>query len=595
MVVESLLLPVATFLASAVVQGAAGHMAYTAVVHTWGTITKHVKNIDEHAIQNLQQAAHRSFLLALIGICEECLNEPYVNGDDIRWLEQKKVTLQEELEAINDAKYGESSIEDLNKIELLVTSEGELSGDRIQEIKTKLVEAATSGEKPPESYIKNLEKNLFERMGWYFADAIMHNKVVHDIFEEQLLADVHEISKVQQLTAEKVADSLEEILEKLDQMGNEMKLLRTKSTSIRSGLSAHPTTSEAKYLPVENFSYKKNENDMFIRLIMNPLVPDDIFTKSLDTCQFLKAYIPMYFFEGSFEGYFTDETYIDTEKKHIDIPQTTYLASVIGTDLQKFLKLNPSELGSSFWGFFSNKLEKILKKEYSVLHWNVSLNSLWEYLFERCLVKRTYCPFVSFIEDVKQVEYRAIEPKVKDFNEEFTGGFEVLQCSVELGDITSNIERKFNDRIDAVVNNRLKSKKGINIINKTGISRNCFWINGIYIPFWFTIYSYNNKKYMFIKNGSNSKIKDTHPVNKLKLLKVCLYVGALILLFSLIGYVFAYNIYIMLLLVIILVIISIYIYISSINKRREDLKSVLGVDPFGQKNSIFLAIDYLFE
>ncbi|AKB64636.1 hypothetical protein MSMAS_1440 [Methanosarcina mazei S-6] len=105
----------------------------------------------------------------------------------LRWLETKKLSLEDELKAVEKAKYGEPTIELLDEIKFLL-SQGDPTSEAFQRIITELIERAKIGnDKAPECYNKSVERNILSQMCNHFACEIERNQALSNTLEKQLL------------------------------------------------------------------------------------------------------------------------------------------------------------------------------------------------------------------------------------------------------------------------------------------------------------------------------------------------------------------------------------------------------------------------
>lgn len=182
-------------LASAL-SGIVGNRADAAVKSVWKAIVENLKKGETLVNYDLQRTVQRSYTLAIKSICEECLSEMKTkkrHSKDINWLENEQRSLDEELKKIEKAEYIEPYLESLREVEMLLTPEGELVMDRLQKVKSKLIQVAmrdSENGEIPECYKEKVEETLFERICGYFAFEIKHNQNVRNIFEGQLLSKI---------------------------------------------------------------------------------------------------------------------------------------------------------------------------------------------------------------------------------------------------------------------------------------------------------------------------------------------------------------------------------------------------------------------
>lgn len=206
--------------------GIVGNRADVAVNTSWQAIVDRLKKGDKLVNHDLQRAVLRSFALALKTICKDCINDLKAkkkeNAEDIRWLEQKRRSLDEELKSIEKAEDVEPSLESLEEIELLVLPNGSLAQDRLNTVRAKLIDAATRDGEPPKFYKEKVEKELFELMSLFFSNEIRENQRVSNIFEGRLLAQIDVRLQGQQLTVERIEASLRDVRQAVPQVDEKL-------------------------------------------------------------------------------------------------------------------------------------------------------------------------------------------------------------------------------------------------------------------------------------------------------------------------------------------------------------------------------------
>jgi hypothetical protein len=174
--------------------GIVGNQADRAVAAAWRSIVDRLRKGGKPVNHDLQRAVLRSFILALRSICDDCLKEleaeKNASAEDIRWLEEKRRSLEEELKGVEKMEYSELPSEVFDEIQLLLLPDGTLAQGRFQALKSALVRAAIGESEPPRCYKDKCEQSLFALMSAYFAEEIKHNQVVRNIFEGKLLAQI---------------------------------------------------------------------------------------------------------------------------------------------------------------------------------------------------------------------------------------------------------------------------------------------------------------------------------------------------------------------------------------------------------------------
>ncbi|WP_410509646.1 NB-ARC domain-containing protein [Methanosarcina hadiensis] len=178
------------------ISGILGNRADSKLVSIAQNISEQV-HVGKIVNNDMQKALNRSFILSLLSICDSCLNElkheyPLQRGNfklsgQLRWLETKKLSLEDELKAVEKAEYGEPTIELLDEIKFILI-QGDPTSEAFQKIKTELIERAEIGNgKAPDCYNKSVERNILSQMCNHFACEIERNQALSNILETQLL------------------------------------------------------------------------------------------------------------------------------------------------------------------------------------------------------------------------------------------------------------------------------------------------------------------------------------------------------------------------------------------------------------------------
>jgi hypothetical protein len=195
--------------------GIVGNQADRAVVAAWRIIVERLRRGGRPVNHDLQRAVLRSFILALRGICDDCLRElkaeKNASAEDILWLKEKRRSLEKELKEVEKLEYSELPPEVFDEIQLLLRPDGTLAQERLQALKSALVRAAIGGSEPPRCYKDKCNQSLFELMSACFAEEIKHNQVVRNIFEGKLLAQIDVRLQEQELKLDTIIDYLRSI------------------------------------------------------------------------------------------------------------------------------------------------------------------------------------------------------------------------------------------------------------------------------------------------------------------------------------------------------------------------------------------------
>ena len=207
------------FLLAAAVSGVVGNKADKAIDLAVGkslqAFTNRRQHGDESVYHELQKATCRSFLLAQQSLASECLKElttgrmqfdyAVLSGHeaDVRWLEQKLKRIEKELKQVEQGKTVEVPIA-LGEIQPLLTPEGALAVNSMQAVREKLIAAVRDQGTVPyyQSKVEDSQAGLFEQMRRHFASEILHNAVLNNFFQGQLLTQIN--ANLQELQAQQI-------------------------------------------------------------------------------------------------------------------------------------------------------------------------------------------------------------------------------------------------------------------------------------------------------------------------------------------------------------------------------------------------------
>lgn len=207
------------FLLAAAVSGVVGNKADKAIDLAVGkslqAFTNRRQHGDESVYRELQKATCRSFLLAQQSLASECLKElttgrmqfDYAvlpgHEADVRWLEQKLKRIEKELKQVEQGKTVEVPIA-LGEIQPLLTPEGALAVNSMQAVREKLIAAVRDEGTVPyyQSKVEDSQAGLFEQMRRHFASEILHNAVLNNFFQGQLLTQIN--ANLQEVQAQQI-------------------------------------------------------------------------------------------------------------------------------------------------------------------------------------------------------------------------------------------------------------------------------------------------------------------------------------------------------------------------------------------------------
>lgn len=215
MIIDPLFASLAGGLLASALSGVVGNRADSLVTTSYKKfvgLLKTGKNLENH---DLQKAIRRSYLRALLKICKDCREKLKVykkeNSSAIEWLGRKTKNLTKEFENVEIQEYYDIPVGQLSEIELLVTPEGTLAGDRIKVVKLELVRSALEDSAIPDCFREKVKERLFEEVCDYFASELKDNPRVQVIFNSELLAKISAESEGIKLTLGQIVASLQEI------------------------------------------------------------------------------------------------------------------------------------------------------------------------------------------------------------------------------------------------------------------------------------------------------------------------------------------------------------------------------------------------
>ena len=226
-------------------------------------------------------------------------------------------------------------------------------------------------------------------------------------------------------------------------------------------------------------SEEKFKDVTFYQLSSGNFTADDILIKS--TFNFLRSFIPIYLIKGDYSAHlsYTAVDYVYEE-------HTEYVNEYIDGKWQKFPVTKTRE--KKVISHLDKKIPYTRFTELSVatnlsdvvgIYSNTS--KLYSFCKERILVKS----------------------KMKSFQEKFTKEADIADPNVDQNEAKSQI----NGRIKKLIKDRIcrnlqgHHQENKNLIQTINIDDD---IKIVYLPFWFAIYSYNDKKYFLAMDGQDS-------------------------------------------------------------------------------------------
>jgi len=236
-----------------------------------------------------------------------------------------------------------------------------------------------------------------------------------------------------------------------------------------------------KFIIPFEVSKKTFEEKTLFQLSQGAFTPDDILIKSMDKCIFRGVFIPVYYFKGNYSAFLTytaifniEEPYSDYEIEYRDgesqrIPVTKFRIREDKHPLEKNISDTYTELAIAM-DFFT-----LLNTGYKTTD------------------------LILFCEKLSYDQY-----KIKKFQDDLIEGFEKIPFSIDSNEAELKIKERIRKKIKKNIYNGLQGDSQRNIHLHKPININVDDIKKIYLPFWFAIYSYNNKKSLFVMDGSKS-------------------------------------------------------------------------------------------
>ena len=228
-------------------------------------------------------------------------------------------------------------------------------------------------------------------------------------------------------------------------------------------------------------SKKTFEEETLFQLSKGAFTPDDILIKSMDKCIFRGVFIPVYYFKGNYSAFLTytaifniEEPYSDYEIENRDgesqrIPVTKFRIREDKHPLEKNISDTYTELA-------------IAMDFFTLLNTGFKTSNL-----------------ILFCEKLSYDQY-----KIKKFQDDLIEGFEKIPFSIDSNEAELKIKERIRKKIEMNIYIGLQGDSQRNIHLHKPININVENIKKIYLPFWFAIYSYNNKKSLFVMDGSKS-------------------------------------------------------------------------------------------
>jgi len=544
---------------------------------------------------------HNSIIVALETICLECLDElDEQDKDDTRWLEQKLLTLNDDLKKNSIAKYVGYTANQLNEIELSLMSSDALPRNMEKHVKEKLIQATLIDEKTPACYKKKVEEKLSDYMCSSLATLIQCDKDLHKIFHEQLMVDIRNDLQEMQSNLNNLLSSFCETNDLLKYMLKKTIIIEEAIKKLAEKLNVNSDIIDVKIIEKnyinKKFGSEELKSKTYEWLVEGWFTRDDVFTKSKNSFVFYKKYIPVYEYTGSYSGTVSatvvmerdeNRNVLRKQREMFDFEDEQFKERVTGADPSKILELKPSELGS-LWGVMSNELNKIPRTIYC--------SDIFTNKISIPLKKKTFEFLNPVVEELKLKEYidQLEDLDLSDLYLFEGNDVEFEELNVNLDDFISEIYERYERAKTLKKNSVVRAHLPGGDIIKKSISTTpkqlpkVHNIKIIYIPIWIAIYSYNDKKFVFAKNISNLKHGGIRPINELRILMtIILFSISIVIPFSmsvllLYNYIETFSIFI-LLFASILFLTPIAIMLQLENKRKDNLKAELGANVYKQK------------
>lgn len=170
-------------------------------------VLKRLREDEKQVSKDLEKSLQICVLSALQTIVRECHQEligsssilryrgaliyPKEHENELRWLDKKLKQLIEELKLVKRNLDIENPLKSIDEIAVLLNSESQLVGANIQLVRKELIDKALKDASVPKYYAEKVEAVLFERVRENFALEIKHNRVIRDIVNTKLLANIN--------------------------------------------------------------------------------------------------------------------------------------------------------------------------------------------------------------------------------------------------------------------------------------------------------------------------------------------------------------------------------------------------------------------
>lgn len=226
---------------------------------------------------------------------------------------------------------------------------------------------------------------------------------------------------------------------------------------------------------------KTFEEETLIQLSKGAFTPDDILIKSMDKCIFRGVFIPFYYFKGDYSALLTYTAIFNIEEPYND-------------HKIEYRDGEPQRIPETKFRIREDKhpLEKNISDTYTELAIAMDFSTLLNTGFKTS-------GLILFCEKLSYDQY-----KIKKFKDNLIEGFEKIPFSIDSNEAELKIKERIRKKIEMNIYNGLQGDSQRNIHLHKPINIKVDNIKKIHLPFWFAIYSYNDKKCLFVMDGSKS-------------------------------------------------------------------------------------------
>jgi hypothetical protein len=175
---------------------------------------------------DLKRGLNHAYLLALMNICNECLESlKGTNGESethIQWLEDRQRQLSDDLSLCEKGAITGDLEFSVKELETLLISNQLSDSEFIKTIERTLVEFALIDEGAPSCYNQKVRNSLFDELSLYFAFELKNNDKMRHIFESQILSHIDIRIETLEKSIYEISKKYPELQTKLDSIQNEI-------------------------------------------------------------------------------------------------------------------------------------------------------------------------------------------------------------------------------------------------------------------------------------------------------------------------------------------------------------------------------------